>query len=76
MSLIKVALNLNTFGPPQAGQMVPINPLSARRKPILNRTKMKPNETLDDIGMRDNKQKEIVDTLRNMNYSENYWEHD
>ena len=56
MSLVKLALNLGTFGPAQPGQVVPINALSARRKPVLNRTKMKPNEDVLDIGMRDNKQ--------------------
>jgi len=76
MSLIKLALNIGTFGPPMAGQMVPINPLSAKRKPILNKTKMKPNQDVLDMGMKDDKQKEIVDTLRNMNYSENYGERD
>jgi len=75
LSIIKLALNLETFGPKSPGQIFPINALSTRKKPILNKTKMKPNETVNDIGMKDSKIKDIADTLNN-SYSENYWEKD
>lgn len=76
MSLIKCAINLSTFGPKAPGDILPLNPFSERKKPILNKVKIKHNETVADWGLPQNgKLKEIADTL-NTSYSEGYWQKD